>query len=82
MSREIPQNLPPTNQEIHEVRRELDAKIDQKLPSGTFWTVVGIAAIIIGSLFTWLLTVNNSLTTLQTKFDDSQKPPFNLQNPK
>lgn len=61
---------------LHEVRKELDGKIDKKISELAFWSIIGILAVAIGGTYIWLMSMNERITRAETKIDivQSQVP--------
>ncbi|MFA6216266.1 MAG: hypothetical protein WDL87_01235 [Candidatus Omnitrophota bacterium] len=70
-----------SREEVNDLRKELDAKIDKKVSDKTFSTIVIIAASAIGTIFVWLMTMNIKIACLETKIEMTQPVSMQQNNP-
>lgn len=62
-------------EEVNDLRKELDAKIDKKVSEKFFSTAVIITAGVIGSIFVWLMAMNIKIACLETKMEMTPSAP-------
>ena len=79
---QLPQNNPAPHEELHEVRRELTERIDNKVPIWVFTTVFLALLAIFGGVAGWLASktfdIQSRLDKLEQKFEDSQNKPLQI----
>ena len=57
---------------LDDFRKELDGKIEKKIPETTFWTVIGIIAMVILGGVVWFTTMNERMVKVETKIEMGQ----------
>ena len=57
-----------------DLRKELETKIDKKLDSATFGLIIMIVFGAIGTGYFWLMNMNEKVTRVETKIEDTRFP--------
>ena len=56
--------------ELKDLRKELETKIDKKLDGVIFWTILVISAAFVGGTYIWLMSMNERISHVETKIDE------------
>lgn len=70
-----------SREEVNDLRKELDAKIEKKVSDKTFLTILIITASAMGAIFVWLTALNIKTACIETRIEMMRNLPTQQASP-